>query len=67
MRRRKWSQNQLADELEVDSSQVNRWLHGALCPGLHAANVIKKRLGIPTEAWEDGPKRPIVLRTGTDG
>jgi len=67
LHRERWSQNRLAMEIGVDSGQVNRWLHGTARPGLKWALTIKRLLGIDPESWNQTPKRPIVLRTGTDG
>lgn len=67
MRRRKWSQNQLANELEHHSGVINRWLHGLSRPGLEAANIMKLRLRIPTEAWCRSPRKPIIMDAAADG
>lgn len=67
LKREGWSQNKLALELGADSGKVNRWLHGILRPSLDWANELQKRFEIPQTAWGETPRRPIVLRTGTDG
>lgn len=65
--RNDWSQNRLAMEVGIDSGRMNRWLHGTLTPSLKWANILKRKFAIPTEVWGQQPRRPIVLRTGTDG
>lgn len=69
MCRHGWSQNQLAMEIGIDSGRINRWLHGTLSPSLKWAMAMKHhpKIAIEPEAWGQAPRRPIVLRTGTDG
>lgn len=65
MKRLGLSQNKLAEEVGVDNGKVNRWLHGTSGPSLKWALVLRDKLQIPVDSWEEEPKRPIVLRTGT--
>lgn len=51
LRKRGWSQSQLALTLGVNSGQVNHWLSGKRRPGLRWAVELERLLDIPTEYW----------------
>jgi hypothetical protein len=65
MRVHGWSQNKLANELGADSGKVNRWLHGMGSPSRKWSRVLLEKFDIPFAAWDEKPRRPIVLRVGT--
>lgn len=61
LRRRKWSQGQLAKELGTRSSAVNRWLHGGRIPSRRWLFEIERVLGIEARLWDRPPTRPLDI------
>lgn len=63
LRNNKWSQGDLARELETTSSVVNRWLHGDQKPSRRFAKAIEDRWGVRQSDWDASPRRPFSLAT----
>jgi transcriptional regulator with XRE-family HTH domain len=51
MRRREWTQREMADAVGVHRITVWKWLRGDLRPSLESAAEIETLMGVPVRAW----------------
>jgi transcriptional regulator with XRE-family HTH domain len=59
----KWSQGDLARELDTTSSVVNRWLHGDQKPSRRFSKAIEQRWGVSQNDWDVAPRKPFELQS----
>lgn len=62
MRRRGWSQGDVARAIGCDSGLVNRWLHGHRPVNLKFAVLLQQKMGIDPELWTEPPSERLRLR-----
>lgn len=68
LRRKKWTQGELARELGCHSGLVNKWMHAIQRPSLPFALRLEEVLAIPAASWGEPPTAGFELKTtGTEG
>lgn len=67
LRRRGWTQGQLARELGHKSGTINRIMHGDRLPNLKLALRIRDLVGIDPELWHKPLARPFILEVSSAG